>query len=491
MPSPPLPPAAQGPPWKHPHDRRTRDARRDRTLPYSSFHPNSPLAVKILFAVHQFFPESRAGVELVTLGLAKELKSRGHEPFVFAAKRSLPGGIGPYETEDYEYDGIPVRRVGRPEEGPSRPYRLNYENGEMAGKALEYASEVRPDVVHAMHLQGLSAGVVPAFKRLGLPVVFTAADFWAICPVVDLRRHDGAMCEGPEIHHCVRCIAGRNLDPRVRRRADLPGVAVRAAGLASRTPLARFSGALRQVADVGERPGRIREDLKGVDRFLAYTRLTRDLLVSNGVGEGRISVSPYGVDAASIRNAVSDRRPSPTLRVGFVGTLAPHKGPDLLVRAFRSLPPDLDATLRVHGGGYESYVEELRDLAGGDGRISFPGAFPREEAGRVLAGIDVLVVPSRWYENGPGVVFEAFAAGAPVVATDLGGMSEFVRHGENGLLFDLEDVEGLARQLRRLAGEPGLLGRLREGILPVKTVAEYAGELEEVYISLVSGAAGK
>jgi glycosyltransferase involved in cell wall biosynthesis len=264
--------------------------------------------VRVLFALHQFFPESRAGVELVTLGLAKELAARGHEPFVLAAKRSMPGGIRPYETEDYEHEGIPVRRVGRPEEGPSRPYRLNFENARMAEKAGEYAREVEPDVVHAMHLQGLSASVVPAFGDLGLPVVFTAADFWTVCPVVDLRRHDGAMCEGPETHHCVRCIASRNPDPRIKSRANLPGAAVRAAGLLSRTPLTRLSGVLRQVADVRERPARIRERMGGVDRVLAYTRLTEGLLGKNGIGVGKGTVvSPYGIDAARLRTGRSGR----------------------------------------------------------------------------------------------------------------------------------------------------------------------------------------
>lgn len=443
--------------------------------------------MKILFAVHQFFPERRAGVEIVTLELAKELLARGHEPRVFAAKRSLPGGLRPYETEDYEHEGIPVRRVGRPEEGPSRPYRLNYENREMAERARQYAREVGPDVVHAMHLQGLSASVLGAFKGLGLPVVFTAADFWTVCPVVDLRRHDGALCEGPEVSHCVRCIASRNPDPRVRARANLPGAVAGAAGVLSRTPLARLSGGLRQVGDVGRRPASIREDMRHVDRVLAYTRLTRNLLAQNGVGAGRTTVSHYGVDVAPVADVGGEEPSSGALRVGFVGTVAPHKGPDLLVRAFRSLPEGPRATLEIHGGagGYEPFAGELRALAGDDARISFPGAFPREEVGRVLSGIDVLVVPSRWYENAPGVVFEAFAAGVPVVATDLGGLSEFVRHGENGLLFRLDDVDDLALQLRRLAGEPGLLAGLKSGIRPVKTVGEYAGELEEIYAGLL------
>ena len=95
--------------------------------------------------------------------------------------------------------------------------------------------------------------------------------------------------------------------------------------------------------------------------------------------------------------------------------------------------------------------------------------------------LDVLVVPSRWYENAPGVIFEAFAAGMPVIATDLGGMSEFVKPGKNGLLFALDDAEDLAGRLRALIEERGLLERLRAGIKPVKGVGEYAGELIELY----------
>jgi glycosyltransferase involved in cell wall biosynthesis len=105
--------------------------------------------------------------------------------------------------------------------------------------------------------------------------------------------------------------------------------------------------------------------------------------------------------------------------------------------------------------------------------------------GRILSGLDVLVVPSRWYENQPGVILEAFAAGVPVVATDVRGMSEFVKHEQNGLLFELENEKDLAWQLRRLAEEPGLIERLRNGIAPVKTVREDVDELEKLYKSLL------
>lgn len=452
--------------------------------------------MRVLFAAHQFFPEHYAGTEVLTLGLAKELKARGHEPYVLAAKRSFPvHDIQPGETEDYEFEGVPVRRVGRPAEGLSRPYRLDYENETMARRAVEYAREVEPDVVHAMHLQGLSASVVPALKELGLPVVYTATDFWVVCPVVDLRRHDGSMCRGPDLAHCPRCILSRHPGRRpreIKRALDLvPDGLLRAAGPVSRTRLAGEVPPLRQARALDERLGTIREKLSSVDRVIAPTRLTRDLLVENGVG-GDVEVSRYGIDTSGVEDAPRNREVPPPLRVGFIGTLGPHKGCDLLVRAFKRLPAGVEATLTIHGNleRFRSFVAELKGLAGEDPRIRFAGTFPPGEIGRVLSETDVLVVPSRWYENTPLVVYSAFAAGCPVVATDLGGLSEVVRHGVNGLLFGLEDVDGLARQLRRLGEEPGLLEELRAGIGPVKTVGENARELEELYASLLEERSG-
>lgn len=447
--------------------------------------------MRILFAAHQFFPEHYAGVEIVTLGLARELRSRGHETFVLAPKRSIPGNnIEPGQVEDYEFEGIPVRRVGRPKEGLSRPYRLDYENEVMAERVREYMRLVRPDVVHAEHFQGLSAAVIPAFKEFGVPLVYTATDFWAMCPVVDFRRHDGAMCRGPELHHCVHCIAGRHQGSRLQAAVDrTPDLAIRLAGRLAFTPLGRRFLPLRQIRALGERPAYIRERMRMVDKIIVYTRLMRELLLANGIGEGKIVVSPYGIDTSRIAGLPPNTSEPPPLRVGFIGTLAPHKGCDILIRAFRMLPQDMEAELKVYGNleRFRPFVQHLRNLAEGDPRISFPGPFQREEVGRVLSGLDVLVVPSRWYENQPGVILEAFAAGMPVVATGLGGMSEFVRHEENGLLFELDDPADLARQLRRLYEEPGLLRRLRAGIGPVKTVEEDAAELEALYGSLLSG----
>lgn len=444
--------------------------------------------MRILLIAHQFFPEHSAGVEVLTLGLARAARERGHEPYVLAAKRTAPvTEMHPGEVEDYEYEGIPVRRVGRPTEGLGRPYRLDYENEQMVRRVREYVREVRPDVVHALHFQGLSISVIPAIKEFGVPLVYTATDFWAVCPVVDLRRHDGAVCEGPDIAHCPRCIASRHPGARMKVMADrTPGVALRAAGALSGTSLSRVSHPLRQLGAIRERPGYIRERMELVDQILAPTRLTRDLLLKNGVGTGKIRVSRYGIDLSGIAGVPPSYNVPPPLRIGFMGTLVPHKGCDILVKAFRSLPQEMEVTLTIHGNleRFKRYVKRLRKLAEGDERIIFAGAFGRERVGEVLSGMDVLVVPSRWYENAPVVIYEAFAAETPVVATDLGGMSEVVEHEKNGLLFELDNAGDLAGQLRRLYEEPGLLGRLRANPGAVKTVEENIIELELLYEEL-------
>ena len=76
---------------------------------------------------------------------------------------------------------------------------------------------------------------------------------------------------------------------------------------------------------------------------------------------------------------------------------------------------------------------------------------------------------------------EALAAGRPVIATNLGGISDMVEHEVNGLLFELGDVAGLAAAIRRLATDPALREQLRRGIRPVRTIDEEIVDLVAVY----------
>ena len=153
---------------------------------------------------------------------------------------------------------------------------------------------------------------------------------------------------------------------------------------------------------------------------------------------------------------------------------------------FRRLPESAGATLRICGGldDFPDYSAAILAAIDSDPRVNLAGRFPNERMADELSRIDVLVVPSIWYENAPLVVYSALAAGVPVVATDLGGLSETIVHGRNGLLFEPGNPAALAAELNRLATEPGLLARLGGTAVEPRSVADSVDEFLELYEEL-------
>jgi glycosyltransferase involved in cell wall biosynthesis len=102
-----------------------------------------------------------------------------------------------------------------------------------------------------------------------------------------------------------------------------------------------------------------------------------------------------------------------------------------------------------------------------------------------LQGASALVVPSAWFETGPLVVLEAFAAGIPVVGSGFGGIAEWVTDGVDGLLVPDLKAESWAKALTRLVNEPGLLDRLTAGVKPPRSMRAVAEEVLAVYQELL------
>ena len=112
------------------------------------------------------------------------------------------------------------------------------------------------------------------------------------------------------------------------------------------------------------------------------------------------------------------------------------------------------------------------------------------EVGAVLGSVDVVVVPSNCVENSPGTLAEAFAAGTPVIGSDVCGVREHISHGVDGLLFRRGDADDLAGQMQRVAQEPGLLDKLRCGVRAPRELADQVDELVEIYQSLAATGPG-
>jgi glycosyltransferase involved in cell wall biosynthesis len=166
-----------------------------------------------------------------------------------------------------------------------------------------------------------------------------------------------------------------------------------------------------------------------------------------------------------------------SLRIGFAGKLIPRKGADVLLRAAALLPDSPAWSVTIVGDG--PLMSDLQALAGELGvadRIAFHGFCNTTEMPKILAGFDVVVVPSR-LDMRVLVTIEAMAAGAvPVVsdATAVWGPGDLVQDGVTGLVHATCDAADLARQLGRLLIDPVLLATLRSK--GVERVTDYGPE---------------
>ena len=113
--------------------------------------------------------------------------------------------------------------------------------------------------------------------------------------------------------------------------------------------------------------------------------------------------------------------------------------------------------------------------------IHFEGVVSRHALWSVLGGLDVLVVPSLWYEGSPANIREAFAAGVPVVASRVGALPEMIRDGIDGLLFPTGDETALRDILQSLLDDRSQLSRLQANIVPVLSFDEHVGMVMDVY----------
>jgi glycosyltransferase involved in cell wall biosynthesis len=238
---------------------------------------------------------------------------------------------------------------------------------------------------------------------------------------------------------------------------------------------------------IAERRRYLKQVLEKVDMVISPSRFMIQKVKEYGFQPRRLVYLPFGLDKTNLQ-VIQPGAPPTRLRIGYLGQFAPHKGVHLLLSAFRKLakPPDL-CELILHGNVSDAspYERRLLRMARNDPTITFAGPYPNTQVGQVLDGLDVIVVPSAWYENRPTVILEAYATGTPVVAARLGGMAELIQHDQNGLLFEPGSVRSLATQLQRLLDEPALLPRLQAGIQPVPGIEEETGTLVSLYQSLL------
>jgi glycosyltransferase involved in cell wall biosynthesis len=252
----------------------------------------------------------------------------------------------------------------------------------------------------------------------------------------------------------------------------------------ARSPRVPAGSLVNEVRALNGRLDRNVRRLNLLQAIIAPNRMIEALLTQNGVRPDLVVRSSYGINLEQpvvARNRAPSEHP---LVLGFIGTLAPHKGCHVLLEAVRRFP-SRSVRLKIYGKqtDFPDYVSGLHRLADGDEAITFCGTFSNEEIFNVLGEMDALIVPSVWNENTPLVVYSAQAAGCPVVASDVPGIAEAVTHDFDGLLFEPGNVNGLEDALKRLVAEKGLLANLSLNSTPPKSVSVYVDELLQIWQS--------
>jgi glycosyltransferase involved in cell wall biosynthesis len=436
--------------------------------------------MRILLVSNGFPPFSTHGTEMYTYNLARALSDAGHTVHVFfPADR----GEAAYTTVAGQYSGIPYTAM-QPQLRPPPDLRYSYADRAIDPIFMYLVGTFNPDVVHFTYvLIGLSASLVLACRRIGLPVVITTTDAVFPCIRGQLLDIDGAHCPGPDGGRRCATVCFRETGWPLDEEATPPlDVAVDDA----------WSPIYDRMHPLVLRDRYLRTVLRSADVVVAPTPWMRDVLMAWGIPDTSIRQAEYGIDDSILCGYV--HRPADHLRIGYIGQLLPHKGPQTLFAAFRlCAAPSVELT--VYGDDQyapaRSFLRSLvRDTA--DPRIHFRGTFPHDQIAAVLGEIDVLVVPSIWHENSPLVLRNAVATDTPVIVADMEGMRPYVQHLGNGLLFEAGNVDDLYLKLQYVLDNPELLDRFRRYHIPTTTIAEDASGLSRVYASLIAsrGAAG-
>ena len=435
--------------------------------------------MNILIAVHHFPPDYQEGAEQRAWRTARALMSRGHTVRVLCVDRIDVGSAAGLTWRDEEHDGVRVRRLSFNLAAAPDPARFEYDNAWIGDHLRIYLQELMRggpsesiDVVHLISGYLMTGSTLRVAQELGIPTVVSLTDFWFLCPRIQMLRSDGTRSTLPiDPVRCARCLGEQ------QRRYRLPAKVLPNAWVQS-----YWKGQTGRVQQIQRRTEFLRETLNHAQAIISPSQFLRHMFVDAGVQAERIVFSRQGRDFAHLSPAEVQKTPSPILRLGYLGKVSELKGVHVAVEAMRLLKGQ-KVSLQIYGNisQDEDYVEKLRADIYHDPRIRIEGPYAPRELTGVMQSLDATLVPSMWYENSPNVILEAQAHRTPVIASNLGGMAELVKHDHNGLCFTVEDAADLARQIQRLLDEPELLKQLQAGIEPIKSVAQEMDELEATY----------
>jgi glycosyltransferase involved in cell wall biosynthesis len=316
--------------------------------------------------------------------------------------------------------------------------RLGETKDRIARTFHDFLVAQRPDIVHFQHTAYLGYDMVRVARNAlpDAPILLSIHEYLPICHRDGqmVRTGNDELCQEESPRRCHECFPEIDMSAFFARK--------------------RFA----------------QSQLELIDRFIVPSEYVAERYCDWGLPRAKIVVKPYNRQpVTAIAADFEEPTPRPRNRFAYFGQLNPYKGADVLLKAFDLLGEEFDGELWMFGANLDKQSPQFRErfetlLRVERDNVVFVGAYDRRDLPKLMAEIDWVVVPSIWWETGPIVVWEAFQNGRPVITSDIGGMSEKVTDGLNGLHFRTGDAEDLARVLRRAAETPGLWDELKAGV---------------------------
>jgi glycosyltransferase involved in cell wall biosynthesis len=436
------------------------------------------MKLKILQVVHGFPPRQQGGTEIYTYNLSKELKKK-HVVQVFYPLSGNRFHLNSLDSENSKIcklntDLTLFQKIRR-----TITFESTYLNEQIDYEFKTILERVRPDIIHFQHLLNMSTSLLQTAKELGIPTVLTLHDFWFICPGIHLLRNDFSICKGPDkaARSCFKCWNRRQakfLIEYVMGRSSKIVVELLKSILVSFNEWEKFE----------ERNDYMIALLEKVDTIIVPSEFVRSIFMKKGISGNKLIRSYNGYNLDIFRSFKKKRKKKNSKIVfGFVGTIAKHKGIDVLIEAFNMIKHE-NAELRIYGQFFHSsYLKEIeKKIQNPFVKIIGPFKDPKVP----FSEIDVLIVPSIWYETGgPLVIEEAQATKTPVIASNIGCISEFVQNNKNGLLFNPGCSSDLYEKILMFIQNPNLIPKFQINITPPRSITDQAKELEIIYQDLI------
>lgn len=354
----------------------------------------------------------RGGADVVYLNTGELLESMGNKVAYFSTHSENNS-----ETDYAKYfvNDIDVYNVNFGKKLATIPRKLY--SLEASNKLKRLLDVFKPDVAH-LHLYkgGLTASILPILRKYRIPVVITLHDYSLLCPRNTFIDGDGKICEICLTHSSFNCVLKRC------NRKNL------------------YYSTITYLEYVLN--NRCLKPYDSFHKIICVSKFNYEKHRSHHLFKERF-LHLYNFYPALSHTSSTPIRGKYFL---FYGRLVAEKGVVTLLETWRRLPEDYCLKIVGHGLLSEWITEIVKDYKLNN--VEYVGFKKDAELFSYINNCSFILVPSEWYENNPLTVIEAYAAGKPVIGSNIGGIPELVVDGETGYLFNMGDIEQFEKKIR-------------------------------------------